>query len=347
RVIIPDTVKEIASYAFNRCSLTEIVIPDSVTTIGICAFRDCSSVASITIGKGVKTIGDNAFQLNRDLETKELTINYDGPMSGWCNISGLGALMGYNVGNKRTLIIDGQEIAGTLTIPDGVTNIDRYAFYGCDKLTQITIGKSVTSIGSLAFNGCGLLNSITVSPENAALHIANNCLIATESKTMLFGWGSCTIPSDGSVTSIAEYAAYENLVLTSITIPGSVTTIGKQAFSECKVLTQVTISDGVTIIDDHAFYNCKELTSVTMGNTVERIGTSAFYWCRKLQTIVISATVTYIGNSAFADCYQLDRIYFRGTSDQWKAIEKVGSWSSSMGRDALNGYTKYTYNYAG
>ena len=91
-VTIPDSVTEIADYAFWNCDslqefrgkfasedgrcliidgtlnafapagLTEYTIPDSVTTIGESAFEDCSSPTSVTIPDSVTTIGYAAFR---------------------------------------------------------------------------------------------------------------------------------------------------------------------------------------------------------------------------------------------------------------------------------------------
>lgn len=48
---------------------------------------------------------------------------------------------------------------GDITIPDSVTSIDDWAFWGCKELTSITIPDSVTSIGAGAFQGCEGLKS--------------------------------------------------------------------------------------------------------------------------------------------------------------------------------------------
>ena len=50
----------------------------------------------------------------------------------------------------------------SINIPNNVTIIGRYAFYGCSSLTSITIPSSVTSIGYGAFSGCSSLTSITI-----------------------------------------------------------------------------------------------------------------------------------------------------------------------------------------
>jgi hypothetical protein len=47
-------------------------------------------------------------------------------------------------------------------IPDGVINIDDYAFYMCESLTSISIPDSVTSIGNMAFYKCESLESIVI-----------------------------------------------------------------------------------------------------------------------------------------------------------------------------------------
>lgn len=45
---IPDGVTTICTYAFNSCSLTDIVLPSSVTTLGYIAFYKCTKLRSIT-----------------------------------------------------------------------------------------------------------------------------------------------------------------------------------------------------------------------------------------------------------------------------------------------------------
>ena len=53
--------------------------------------------------------------------------------------------------------------AENVTIPEGVTAIENYAFADCYSLTSITIPSSVTAIGDRAFEGCENLKNIDVT----------------------------------------------------------------------------------------------------------------------------------------------------------------------------------------
>ena len=45
---------------------------------------------------------------------------------------------------------------GAVVIPEGVSEIGNWAFYGCSGLTSVTIPAGVTSIGNRAFWNCSL-----------------------------------------------------------------------------------------------------------------------------------------------------------------------------------------------
>lgn len=66
---IPDGVTTICTYAFNSCSLTDIVLPSSVTTLGYIAFYNCTKLRSITcyaINPPTETIGWSFFYTNQE-----------------------------------------------------------------------------------------------------------------------------------------------------------------------------------------------------------------------------------------------------------------------------------------
>ena len=150
---------------------------------------------------------------------------------------------------------------------------------------------------------------------------------------------SVTIPE--GATFIGGYAFQGCSSLTSIAISDSVTSIGGSAFQDCSSLTSIFIPDNVKSISGGAFQNCSKLESITIPDSVTTIGDMAFAFCESLTSITIPDSVTSISGFAFVSCDSLMNINYKGTKEQWNAIEKDEIWyrgcSSNM---TIN------YNYA-
>ena len=184
--------------------------------------------------------------------------------TGKLTISGTGNMADYDdyIDSKPWYSYRG--LLKIVEITEGVTSIGSEAFYACGGLTSVEIPSSVTSIGDRAFTSCHGLESIEVEAGNRVYHSEGNCLIETASKTLIAGCKNSVIPTDGSVTSIGNYAFSGCWTLTSIEIPSSVTSIGDYAFSWCDGLTSIVIPKGVTSIGSGAFDGCSSLESITI-----------------------------------------------------------------------------------
>ena len=112
----------------------------------------------------------------------------------------------------------------TVTIPEGVTTIDYAAFYHCDNLDNVVLPDTVTTVGAKAFTHTGWLNHFEENSMDDFL-ISGDILIAYKGNLP-----KVVIP-DG-VRVIAEEAFRNHTELKKVHLPASVTDIGNDAFPE-------------------------------------------------------------------------------------------------------------------
>ena len=157
----------------------------------------------------------------------------------------LGGFAVKKVGNGQLPPVFGNTNASvtSVNIPDSVTSIGEFAFYGCTGLTSVSIPNSVTSIGEFAFANCTGLTSVSIP---------------------------------NSVTSIGRSVFYGCTGLTSVNIGSGVTSIGVAAFFSCIGLTSVNIPDSVTSIGSDAFNGCTGLTSIYFRGDMPAAGDAIF-----------------------------------------------------------------------
>lgn len=300
-VTIPSSVESIGAGAFAGCNnLPSVTIPPSVSVIREGSFSGCKGIEYLNIPEGVEKIEDSAFSGCSKL--KEVTIPSSLKMMGeafsGCNklmkihISDLSAWCKIIFSNRyanplqfsKHLYKYGQEIKH-LIIPDEITQIREFTFYGCEGIESVTLHGNLTTIGSTSFQysgissiliprsvreigespflGCSNLTDIVVESGNDIYDSRENCngIIRTSSNTLIQGCRNTIIPN--SVTHLDRYSFCLCQGLVSMDIPDGVRWIDVDAFNSCPDLEKIIIPSSVSSIYTTAFYNCPKLVNVT------------------------------------------------------------------------------------
>jgi len=187
-----------------------------------------------------------------------------------------------------------------LDLPNGMTNIGRYAFAQLDELTSVSLPNSVKTIERYAFYSCDKLANLNLNKvEEIGEYAFHYCDALAE----------VTIP--GSVESI-NYRAFYYSGIKHITIPNTVTFLDQNVFEHSELETLV-LSSTITTIPANLCLCCYKLKSVTIPEGVKTIGEAAFSSCTALETLVLPSTMKVI-DASFSGCSGL-------TSITCKAVE--------------------------
>ncbi len=283
KIIIPEGVESISSYAFaNLTALEEVVFPSTLESIDYGAFYGCTSLQKITFSSenNLKIINQNAFE-NCDLrDTLEL------PSA--CVVSDYAF-----AGN--------QKLKGVV-LGENLYSIGQYAFAACKKLTDVTIDAKKVKYGAYAFTGCESLEEFYVNSAVLPEGMFYECddmkkvTIGPDVNDIgVFAFRDTKISEfeieDGNKNYKVQTKDYilssdgKKLIAVSPTVSGEftyenisgkkVTEIAKGAFSHNQKITTV-VMDKVTVVGEYGLASNESLVSVALGELKE-IGDYAFF----------------------------------------------------------------------
>ena len=271
--IVGEGVETLPNYLCNSSSLE---IPTTITLI---------------LPSSVLSISDEAF-----LGANIHTINYIGTIEGWCNLS-------YKPRNTQNYKLQLNGVLQTnITIPNNITKIRDYAFYGCTSLTSVTIPGSITHIGQGAFRGCANLNTVKsrcfIPPtlgEDAFSQISTKSLL-------MIPQGSQTLyQQDAQWSNFATIKTFRcplginglYYMLNAENNEAELTRESSDADSY-KTVQKVQVPESVsyqgvdfavTSISDSAFVNCTSLNVISLPSEIRTIGRDVFKGCTGLNAV--------------------------------------------------------------
>ncbi|NDO19899.1 leucine-rich repeat domain-containing protein [Lachnospiraceae bacterium MD329] len=238
-VIIPNEIDNlpvtiIGNGAFENCEMTSVIIPDSIEIIGDDAFRNCLGLKNITMGKGVKIIGANAFRRmggggsGSNIIPKNLYIS---DITSWCKIdfrNGYSNPFCYT----NNLYINGK-LMTNIIIPNDVISIGKYTFYSSN-IKGIVIPDSVSIIGEYSFAKCYYLENIILP---------------------------------NSVTNIGDSAFESCINLNNVRLGNGIESINVDTFYNCESIRTIIIPKSIIRVESNAFRGCFNLSVIEYGGT--------------------------------------------------------------------------------
>lgn len=316
--IITLTTKDSVIQATISIEIKSPYVIDSRTLIAYKGIGDENGVVEIPDDEGILYIGAYAFCLyetDRYIEVDE--DDYD----------------------KNKIPASNPQIKKVI-IPEGVEEIQKYAFYNCGKLEEVVIPsttkiireyafcrdsklerinlETITVIGREAFGECKKLNNIEL-PKIYALGVKafSGCESLTKvDLTTLRNSGretfrDCTalkevvLSKDSKLSEGMFYnAGLENVDIYETGI------IPTSCFEGCFDLVSITIHNDVVEIGERAFSSCPKLTNVTFNSSVEQIGELAFYNDESLIKFKLPNNAVTLGKNCFYKCVKLEEIEF-------------------------------------
>ena len=181
----------------------------------------------------------------------------------------------------------------TMTFEEGITEIPKNFFDGCNDMTSVTWPSTLREFGldavppkiraSLAYDADGFM-------------IYNNWILDYQNRNA----EAVTIPE--GIVGIGRGAFAAMYDLETVTMPESLTYIASGAFEDCSWIQNLQFMSGLRYVGSAAFRGCSSLLRATFADGVEYIGTNAFEDCWQMQSVRLPFTVTNIGANAFSDC---------------------------------------------
>jgi len=328
--ILNDT--EVAIVGNKNTSISTLEIPDSVTngtstyavtTVGQEAFEN-RGLVTVTFPHTIKSVQYNAFY-----GCNSLTAVYVPDITSWCNIEFPDGWYDYRanpLSYARNLYIN-NVLVESIDIPENITSISAYAFYGCENITSANISASVENIGICAFANCPNLTSITVDAGNSYYSSIDGVLYNKDETKLIqspAGKEGAFVVQD-NVTAIEQCAFSACKKLTSIAIPAAVNSIGQRAFEDCYGLTAVHTPDilswcSIDFNNDtaanplhcaHDLYVGGEKTeNLVLPESITSVHAYSFYRS-SIKSLDLSAAVQQIGSGAFEESAQLETVICR------------------------------------
>ena len=358
-IIIPNTYKKIGMYAFYNCGITSFIINKDVETIGEYAFYN-SKITSLQIEAGSKltSIGDYAFA-EIDIRSFMIPKGVNELGSFVFENSSL-EVLSFEEGSSLTVIKEygfyGLNNLTSLTLPDSLVEIGKYAFGNARYITELVIGNHVTTIGRGALVGVNNLVTLTIPFvggsksldeqyqhlgylfDGLAIETANNFVPST-----------LLTVNVTNTTYVGDYAFCYLSNIKEINLPDNLVSFGHASFLGTSSLSRIVIPSSVSEISPYCFMS-SGIEEIVFGedSNIQIIRNNAFEQTFSLKSIYLPANVMQIESSAFNRSY-IEEVTF-GEGSSLEVIEDYTFYSTWLKKinlpSTIKSIGKYAFTYS-
>ena len=221
--------------------------------------------------------------------------------------------------------IDGT--AAVIKVPDGVKEIDGYAFSGNKTIEQIILPDSVQKLPHSCFAECS--NLAVINMPNSIKEIGDWAFHGCSSLQMID-------LSKTKISSIGDSMFWSCANLTEVKLPDSIKVIAKSSFAYCGKLGKINFPEGLRYIGNGAFDHTAALNTVELPESLRYIGSGAFDFSGLKGTLIIPAGIENLQSYTFAFCYGLSVVKITD------GTKYINSYALDL-RDRLGGASHKTY----
>ncbi len=314
------------SHPWDLSKVKKAVIGEGVTRITAYAFENSPVLKSVYLPESLTEVGTYGFIICPALEEVHIA-----SLESWLSIHFKDFYSRPNCRQGLRLYLGETELT-EITVPEGISRINSFAFYGFCRLTEVTIPDGVWFIGDEAFHHCVSLQRIQLpeSMDTIRVWAFSDCPCLTE----------ITIPE--GITVLNASVLNGCTALEEVRLPASLKTVGSRAFDGCGALRDVyyggmqeqwdavvieetgneallnaaihpavgnprtlVLPEDLVVLEAEAFAGNVSIQRVIIPSSLRIIGPRAFAGCAELGYVWLPASVTEVAEDAFANCPKL------------------------------------------
>lgn len=234
----------------------------------------------------------------------------------------------------------------SVVIPEGVEEVQKYAFYNCQSLKKVVLPESIKFVREYAFyNDTDLADINLEKVQVIGREAFKNCEkleLGDNELSKVYAIGVRAFEGCKSITHVnlsalrnsgkeifkdctnlesvvlnehtkLSYAMFVSTGLITVDIYEKIE-IPEYCFALCERLEKVTLHNSLVGIKDGAFSECTSLAEFNINGTVEYFGAQTFYGDTKLETFTMPNSNVSLGSYCFYECTSLNTIKFNENS---------------------------------